>query len=168
MIDVEEWREVEGFPMYEVSNYGRVKSYYSDRPRIISGTLTSHGYRMVSLSCSGVKTQFLVHRLVCMAFHGAQPVARPHVAHFDGDKVNNAAGNLRWASVKENHSDKIRHGTDNRGSRHNMARLTDASVREIRRRYACGGVTQRALGVEFGVAHNTISVVVNHVAWSHI
>lgn len=47
-------------------------------------------------------------------------------------------------------------------------KLTEAQVREIRRRYAAGGVTHRQLGDRYGVSGVTIFLVVNRRTWSHI
>jgi hypothetical protein len=38
-------------------------------------------------------------------------------------------------------------------------------VREIRRRYAAGGVTYRELGVEFGLAPGSIAHVIHGRSW---
>jgi hypothetical protein len=45
------------------------------------------------------------------------------------------------------------------------AKLTLEMANEIRRRYAAGGVTQAALGVEFGVRQTTISTIVRGKKW---
>jgi hypothetical protein len=48
-----------------------------------------------------------------------------------------------------------------------IGKLTDAQVREIRWRYddGIGGVTQRELAAEYGVAASTISDIVNYQSW---
>ena len=47
------------------------------------------------------KTSYLVHRLVCLAFHGPQPSPDHTVDHIDRDVHNNRAVNLRWATKSE-------------------------------------------------------------------
>jgi hypothetical protein len=54
---------------------------------------------------------------------------------------------------------------DNSGERNHMAKLTAAQVVEIRRRYTEGGVTQSALGTEFGVTHNQIQNIIKGRTW---
>lgn len=55
-----------------------------------------------------------------------------------------------------------------RGEKHGSAKLTEALVREIRRRYAAGGVSQRTLGHDVGVSRPTITMIVQRKAWSHV
>lgn len=47
-----------------------------------------------------------------------------------------------------------------------MRYLTQEKADEIRSRYAAGGVTQAALGEEFGVTPGAISRIVNHASWT--
>ncbi len=67
-----------------------------------------------------------------LAFIGAPPTELHEVAHHDGDPSNNAVTNLRWATRAENHADKLRHGTHNRGERHPLSKVTDAQVAAMR------------------------------------
>lgn len=48
------------------------------------------------------------------------------------------------------------------------AKLTDDAVREIRRRYAEGGISQQKLADEYGVNQSKISDVVNRRTWRHV
>ena len=48
------------------------------------------------------------------------------------------------------------------------AKLTDDDVREIRFRYAAGGVSQSALGQEYGVTQPMIGYIVRRELWKHI
>jgi hypothetical protein len=52
-----------------------------------------------------------------------------------------------------------------RRSRHGSAKLEEAAVAGIRRAYAGGGVSMRALAEEHGVAVSTVWLVVNEVTW---
>lgn len=49
-----------------------------------------------------------------------------------------------------------------------QVKLTDEQVREIRARYAAGGVTQKQLGREFGVGQTTISAILRRRLWAHL
>lgn len=59
--------------------------------------------------------------------------------------------------------DKLERGEDRW-----MAKLTEESVREIRRRYAAGGVSQYTLAREFGVSRPLIGMVIRRQWWKHV
>ena len=52
-----------------------------------------------------------LNRLMALAFHGEPPFGKNQAAHWDGDKNNNRADNIYWASAQENTEDQRRHGT---------------------------------------------------------
>lgn len=55
-----------------------------------------------------------------------------------------------------------------RGEQHGQARLTEAQVIELRRRYAAGGVTQRTLAAELGVTPRAVALIIRGQRWGHI
>jgi len=55
-----------------------------------------------------------------------------------------------------------------RGENGPKAKLTEAQVREIRERYALGGITYRSLAAEFSVHETSISQIVRRKTWAHI
>jgi len=92
---------------YRVTDGGEVLSAHSGwkarAPVIYAG-----GYRRVNLSLSGRARLHLVHRLVAEAFI-PNPDGKPQVNHLNGDKSDNRASNLEWATCSENHKHKFRH-----------------------------------------------------------
>ncbi len=54
------------------------------------------------------------------------------------------------------------------GERHYDARLTESAVREIRRRYANGGITQEELARRYDVTISGINQAINRVTWRHV
>ena len=97
--------------MYQVSNYGNVKSLarqrrnskglYMQKEKLLSLTNTSTGYKKVELVKNGKKKSYKVHRLVAMAFID-NPENKPEVNHIDGNKINNHVDNLEWVTSSEN------------------------------------------------------------------
>ena len=77
---------------------------------------------------------------------------------------------LTFGSHADNMRDKVEADRQARlrGVDHGNAKLTEGQVLEIRRRYAAGGVTQLALGDEFGVVRVQIGRIVRRKAWSHL
>lgn len=114
----ENWRRVEGFPLYEVSDLGNVRSYRQlgpgrhvlKTPRQMKPQRSWNGYYRVILTGDDAKRLFTVHRLVATAFHGPAPDGA-EVRHLDGDRANNRADNLAWGTHSQNMNDAYRHGT---------------------------------------------------------
>lgn len=103
------FREIDGFPDYEVSNLGRVCSFKGKYPKILKPRKNSCGYLYVILYTGGKGVRKTIHRLVAEAFV-PNPENKPEVNHIDEDKKNNVAENLEWVTRRENNN----HGTRNR------------------------------------------------------
>ena len=92
----EKWRTVKfSNRSVPVSNLGRVKL---PSGAATYGFLTPSGYRSVTIN----KKSTMVHRLVCLAFHGPKPFLKSEVDHKDRNRENNLEENLRWATATEN------------------------------------------------------------------
>jgi hypothetical protein len=114
---VEEWKPIEGFPQYQISSFGRIKS--ARCPRIKLLTLSKGGkrqkpyYRLRLISLIGEKERFMVHRLVALHFI-SNPEHKPFVNHKDFDRFNNFFKNLEWNTGTENthhyHNSKSKSG----------------------------------------------------------
>ena len=95
----EEWKAVECFEGYEVSNFGLV---YSHRTGKFLTIRTNHnGYSVVALRLNGKSRTKRVHRLVAEAFI-SNPDNLPEVDHIVADKTDNSVSNLRWATGSMN------------------------------------------------------------------
>ena len=110
---MEEWRDVEGFLGYEVSDQGKVRSYANNRhgpnlkePHLLRPVKNRHGYDTV---CLGRGNRRLVHRLVANAFI-PNPDDSPIVRHLDDNPSNNHVGNLVWGTQIDNMQDCVKHG----------------------------------------------------------
>ena len=144
MIKLEKWKEIEGFPHYEVSNYGKVRSKdrYVKHPygkrilkgKVLAGGLDKDGYKLVSLYYGdGGKATAKVHRLVSIAFI-PNPEDKPQVNHKDGNKINNHVDNLEWATCSEN----VQHSFDTnlkQPSRRKKVAQIDLKTNEVIRVY---------------------------------
>lgn len=159
LVAVETWREIDGWPGYRVSSWGRVEG-----KRCILKPGLVHGYEVVTLTNGDAKLSARVHRLVAAAFLGPPPFEGAIVAHNDGNQKNSRVGNLRWASARENQFDCVRHETRCRGSRVFGAKLTEAQIPGIRMRIAAGE-TYGAIASDFGVSKSTIHLIKRNRIW---
>lgn len=125
-LDSEVWRDVVGYEnLYEVSNYGRVRTNkykttssarFSERhwkQRIIKQKFQqrcrSEKYdARVILWKDGKEKTHLVSRLVAIAFID-NPYNLPQINHIDGEPTNNNVKNLEWCDSKYNNE----HARDN-------------------------------------------------------
>jgi hypothetical protein len=153
--------------IYAVTRCGKVVSYKGRKPRWLRPGPNGHGYHQVNLYRDGTPQAHRVHRLVAEAFIGPRPEGL-YTCHNDGNSKNNHADNLRYDTPSSNQTDRVAHGTSNRGTRNRQAKLNAGSVREMRRLYAAGGVTLAQLSERFGVSMATVSLVVNRKRWAHI
>lgn len=143
---IEMWKDIIGYEgMYQISNYGRVKSlprFYNQwrgGKTPIKGKILKHwaincGYLNVRLANDGNCKNFSIHRLV--ATHFLQKIkGKNFVNHKDSDKTNNYYKNLEWCTQKEN----IKHSYDNKlaktGSDRTQSKLSRTDVINIKKLY---------------------------------
>jgi hypothetical protein len=182
---MEEWRRVVGFPEYEVSNLGNVRSWkvWNGRQRPLPHPMVAssvRGYLVVSISSGETRVQKKTYALVLEAFVGPRPDGMQG-CHNNGDKSDNRLDNLRWDTAKANHADKLAHGTTARGDRHGSrtkpesvprgtrngwAKLDDEKVADIRRRVAADE-SKPLIAALHGVALCTIYRVAKRERWAH-
>ena len=167
-IQATEWRGIPGWPEYEASSVGkirRVSPYLSTwRGRILTDKQRPDGYCVVKLSREGRAKLCYVHRLVASAFHGEPPSPSHAVAHNDGQRDNNSADNLRWATYAENEADKALHGTRLNGEQIPNAKLTRDDTHKMRLRYSAGA-RQVDLAADFGISQAQVSRIVRNESW---
>lgn len=96
---MEEWKTIQGFENYAVSNMGRVKN--QKRNKIMKLGLTTWDYLGIQLYKNGKGYHKQVHQLVAAAFI-ENPEHKLYVNHKDEDKTNNSVENLEWVTAKEN------------------------------------------------------------------
>lgn len=161
-----EWRKCPLWPDYEVSDCGDVRRVVRrfGNAWMRKPYLASNGRMMLVMRREGISRACHVHRLVLEAFVGLAPSPRHDGAHNDGNPLNNALSNLRWATKSENQMDRVAHGTSNRGERFARSRLTNAQATEIKTALA-QGARNCDLAKQYGVARATISSIKCGKSW---
>ena len=108
----EVWKNINDFPNYEVSNFGRVKNVKTGH---ILKTNTSDRYYSVELFNNGESKRILVHRLVAEAFL-PKVTGKEWINHKDGNRYNNEVSNLEWCTPTENNIHAIQTGLNHPGA----------------------------------------------------
>ena len=175
--DLEIWADIEGYEgLYQISHLGRVKSlarviYKTDgtiqtfKERILKTTLDTKGYVICNLSKEYKCKTFRVHRLVANMFI-PNLNNKPQVNHINGIKADNRVSNLEWVTNSENQKHAVKLGLKEgfKGIEHNLVKLTEEQVLEIRE----SNLTQRKLAKKYNINQSTISMIKNRKIWTHI
>jgi hypothetical protein len=178
-----EWRDVSGWiGFYQVSENGLVRSVARMAQRsdanpqpvfgkVMSTGIGSAGYPKVRLSRLGLRKMELVHRLVAEAFI-PNPDGLPEVNHKNGDKTDCRVSNLEWASKSDNqlHAYRvlgIQHAPGMKGEKNGNSRLSESSVRNLRRD-RLDGTSYAKLGKRYGIAPGSAYRICNGISWSHV
>lgn len=107
----EVWKSIPGYDgQYDVSNVGRVRSYYrtEGRPhKVLKTFLHPLGYMILRLFKDGEYKNWRVHQLVALAFL-PNPDNKKIVNHKNGVKHDNKVDNLEWVTKHED----IQHAYD--------------------------------------------------------
>ncbi len=110
---MEEWKEIDLFPEYSISNYGRVRSNKTDR--ILALSRNQYGVVQVGLMRNHKQYHRSVPLLVAKAFVPEPGGAFDTPINLDGDRTNNHMDNLvwrpRWFAIRYNQ--QFRHPYEN-------------------------------------------------------
>ncbi len=99
----EEYRKIEGFDNYQISNLGNVKNIKTGR--ILKGGKGKRGYLNVVLCKQGKCKTCLIHKLVAMAFLGHKPSGMKIVVdHINNIKTDNRLSNIQITTSRHNSS----------------------------------------------------------------
>lgn len=169
----EAWKQIDEFPGYEVSNFGRVRSWrvggngarkIPESPRMLFQRDNQNGYPCVNLFNDTGSHLITVHSLVLSAFVCPRPSGY-EAAHLNGDRSDRRLSNLTWVTKSTNEFHKKLHGTSADGERSYRARITVAQASEIKRR-ADAGASGRILAGEFGISETSVRSIKSGKSWS--
>ena len=99
-LENEEWREIKNYPLYLVSNFGRIMNIKTKR--LLKFAVKPAGYLQVHLWKDGKGKTFDVHQLVYKSFYPNDNTAGYVINHIDGNKNNNFINNLEKVTYQEN------------------------------------------------------------------
>ncbi len=171
-IEDEEWKSIPNTDnKYQVSNYGRIKSFcYKGTEGRIVKTGNIKGYRSINIKVSGHKKTLMIHKLVAEAFIPNDDEKKDVVIHKDWNKVNNHVSNLQWLSREESFArsqDKLIEARKRRGKVITNSKLSEEDVMAIRQMLEKGR-KQKVIAQLFCVSEMQISRIKNKVSWTEV
>jgi len=165
------WRRVPNYSGYEVSNFGRVRSWrhkngFRKRPIILKQNNTGR-YYMVQLWINNICYPKGVHSLVLTAFVGPCP-PNMEACHNDGNGFNNCVSNLRWDTRQNNNLDKHKHGTMQKKIPNHTRKLSDNDIRSIRKLYE-NGKSHREIARLYNLrSHSSVGRITRGEGWENV
>lgn len=175
-----EWRPVKGYKgLYEVSNYGQVRSvpraYITKlgvkrflKSTVLKPSLDGGGYPKVNLYKKGKVKNIAVHRLVAIVFI-PRIKGKNIVNHKNGIKTDNRVENLEWVTDSENKIHALNLGlTKLRGSDNHLAKVNELQVLEICNLLDTTDLTHLEIGNKFGISPNIVNMINTGTTWNHI
>lgn len=157
---MEVWKDIKGYyGIYEVSNFGNVKSLHSRNFGMILNKINDN-YLYVNLFYKKKRLKIGIHRLVAIAFI-PNPENKPQVNHIDGDKLNNNVSNLEWSTSKENIIHSYKNNLQIKGNH----KLTKEQVVEIRK---INGSNFTEISKKYNVTRHTISNILKNKTWINL
>ena len=155
--EMEVWKFIPDYPNYEVSNYGRVRSWTGNKKgKLLATRKDKCGYVTLGLSNKDGRKTFV----------GERPKGL-QIRHLDGNPGNNYLSNLAYGTPKENGQDAVKHGTSLRGERNRKSKLISADIYLIRLLEGFGW-TNPLIAKIMCVSHQQVWNILQGKMWSHI
>ncbi len=167
------WKDIPGTDgIYQVSNYGRLKSFRRDA---INGKIMNlasvKGFQTANIKINGKYKSCLVHKIVAENFLTKPSEKHTYVTHIDGNVSNNHVSNLKWITKEENYQKVLEHlGAANRnriGKFAPYAKLTPEDVKHIKNMLFLG-VKQKVIAKMFCVSEMQITRIKKGINWSEV
>lgn len=169
-------KEIPDFPGYYATPSGDIwsgpkktrKGFRKLRPGYVKS-----GHGLVRLCIAGICHARWIHRIILHTFIGECPKGM-ECCHNNGMPADNRLKNLRWDTRSSNAKDAFKHGTRNSlppryaGEKHPRAKLTRVEVEDIKQLLSEKKLTQKEIGLRFGVARTTITGIHSGQRWSWI
>lgn len=176
---MEEWKTIKGYEgIYEVSNYGRIKSL--SRPMVRIGAYVSkeiylklvkskrYGYLNVTLcNANKIGKQKRIHQIVVEAFIGDVKIGY-QINHIDGNKENNKLCNLEIITASENIKHAYKTGLIGSNEDHPRAKFSNEKIIEMRNLFYNRKYTCRQLSEINGVNNTTMNRILNGTSYKGV
>ena len=170
----EEWKllkieEMACNEVYEISNYGRIKSFKVNKEdgQIIKGS-SLKGYKILNIKLqNGKRTTKYIHKLVAESFIPKDDDLQHYVIHLDFDKTNNHVDNLKWVTKETMYAHQKINPNYTRGAI-NYSKLSETDVIRLKKKLKRGKNKLYKLAKEFGITHTQLNRIRSGENWGHV
>jgi hypothetical protein len=126
-------------------------------------TSITGGHGVLSIRINGKPFMYKAHRLSYQLFKGEIPKDKFVLHNCNNVKCVNI-NHLRIGTQKENVLDRIKDGTDNKGERHGLSKLTEEQVKKIKKMEG----HHLEIAKLFNVSQKAIYDIIHGRTWGHI
>jgi len=174
-IDDELWRVIpNSHKLYQVSNYGRVKSFVNDKKngKILKGG-EINGFKLIQISTSKMGSKkFYVHKLVAEAWLPNPNPQNTIVTHLDGVLTNNHVSNLEWhtrETLIEKHRELAKKQTNSPKFKRvvSNSKLQESDIAHLKSMLQ-KGVAQSKIAKMFCISEMQVTRIKRGENWGHV
>lgn len=172
----EKWERID-FPEfdnqihYEISNYGRIKSFQNTQEGVLIQGSLIQGYQSLNVRFQNKSVNHYLHKLVAKHFCPQNNPKDTFVIHLDFNKQDNRADNLQWADrSKVTEHNKNNPSVINRliPIRTKNYKLTEGKVILIKQMLKSDKSRLKMIAKQFGITHTQLNRIRSGENWKQV
>lgn len=172
----EKWERID-FPEfdnqihYEISNYGRIKSFQNTQEGVLIQGSLIQGYQSLNVRFQNKSVNHYLHKLVAKYFCQQNNPKDTFVIHLDYNKLDNRADNLQWADrSKVTEHNKNNPSVINRliPLRTKNYKLTEGKVMLIKQMLKSDKSRLKMIAKQFGITHTQLNRIRSGENWKQV
>ena len=172
----EKWERID-FPEfdnqihYEISNYGRIKSFQNTQEGVLIQGSLIQGYQSLNVRFQNKSVNHYLHKLVAKHFCQQNSPKDTFVIHLDYNKLDNRADNLQWADrSKVTEHNKNNPSVVNRliPLRTKNYKLTEGKVMLIKQMLKSDKSRLKMIAKQFGITHTQVNRIRSGENWKQV
>jgi len=186
-LDGEIFKDIDRYVDYQVSNFGRIKSFNNYHRKdiiILKQSKDGCGYLFVDLCKNGKEKKKKIHRLMFESFNNYKLKKGEVIHHIDKNPLNNDLDNFKLMTNSEHlslHHKGLKHSEETKqlirekklgkyiGENHPGVKLTEQNVIAMKSFWNNNiKISNKLLAKWYKVSQYTISKIKNNKNWKHI